>query len=466
MLAGIGSRYPEDSNMSQARNEAVTRATKQQIATLDELGWYHSIELPDGTVIQGLQSIEQLRNRIAQFPIPEDLQGKRVLDIGAWDGWFSFEMERRGAHVVALDAMENPKLKIARDLLNSNIEIRMGDICRISPEEYGLFDIVLFFGVLYHVKHPALALENVCAMTKDLACIESYVTDNGDLDAVPVLEFYEGTELRGQFDNWCGPNCACLVAMSRAAGFASAKLESVIAQRAHVTCRRSWPTQESAGTAPWLIQVENSYSHDQRFFTPQRSVTGDNYVSLWFKSDHPDLTCDTVFVEMGPYAARPAQLVRTGGDGWCADILLPPGIAAGWHEVKLRVPGSAFSNSIEVPVDLEPTASKAAAAHSPTQNLIIELVTDGKTWERWKVKTGLHACVSVWARGIPDDCVVSDLRVKLGETELPAVFLSTTDPEGRKQVNALLPMEMMPSATVVVLVCRNRASAPVPLELI
>src|SRR3954454_24790747 len=110
--------------MSQARNEAVTRATKEQIATLDELGWYHSIELPDGTIIQGLQSIEQLRNRIAQLPIPDDLSGKRVLDIGAWDGWFSFEMERRGAHVVALDAMENPKLKIARDLLNSNIEIR------------------------------------------------------------------------------------------------------------------------------------------------------------------------------------------------------------------------------------------------------------------------------------------------------------------------------------------------------
>jgi tRNA (mo5U34)-methyltransferase len=48
-------------------------------------------------VIPGFQSIEQLRRRISQFPIPENLTGKRVLDIGAWDGWFSFEMERRGA---------------------------------------------------------------------------------------------------------------------------------------------------------------------------------------------------------------------------------------------------------------------------------------------------------------------------------------------------------------------------------
>src|SRR5437588_9162642 len=56
---------------------------------------YHSIELPDGSVLPGLQSIEYLRWRLSLFGLPGDLRGKRVLDIGAWDGWFSFECERR-----------------------------------------------------------------------------------------------------------------------------------------------------------------------------------------------------------------------------------------------------------------------------------------------------------------------------------------------------------------------------------
>src|ERR1700758_1085692 len=82
---------------------------------LAETGWWHSFELPDGTLIRGVCELGGLKNRIAQFPIPEDLRGKRVLDIGAWDGWFSFEMERRGASVVAVDAVEREKFLHARE---------------------------------------------------------------------------------------------------------------------------------------------------------------------------------------------------------------------------------------------------------------------------------------------------------------------------------------------------------------
>ncbi len=66
---------------------------------------YHSIELPDGSVLPGLQSVGHLRWRLGLFNLPEDLRGKRVLDIGAWDGWFSFECECRGADVVAVDCV-------------------------------------------------------------------------------------------------------------------------------------------------------------------------------------------------------------------------------------------------------------------------------------------------------------------------------------------------------------------------
>src|SRR5579864_4976766 len=186
-----------------ARNPVVTEETRKLIARLQTFGWYHSIQLPNGEVTPGLQTLDQLRLRARQFPIPEDLRGKRVLDIGAWDGWFSFEMERRGATVVALDSVRQETLPKAKELLNSRVEYVVEDICRISPRHIGYFDIVLFFGVLYHLKHPLLALERVCELTTDMACIESLVTDDPPQpNAIPLLEFYETTELAGQFDNW------------------------------------------------------------------------------------------------------------------------------------------------------------------------------------------------------------------------------------------------------------------------
>src|SRR5277367_1901369 len=196
--------------MQRARNEETTAGIRRLSDELADLGWYHSIELPDGRVIPGLQTIEQLRERIARYPIPEDLTGKRVLDIGAWDGWFSFEMERRGASVLAVDSAKNTRLLEARAMLGSRIDYRIADICRLTAKDVGSFDIVLFLGVLYHLKHPLLALENICGMCRDMACIESFVTDDasesGQPAALPSMEFYETAELRGQLDNWCGPN--------------------------------------------------------------------------------------------------------------------------------------------------------------------------------------------------------------------------------------------------------------------
>src|SRR5579862_9729421 len=86
-----------------------------------EGGWWHSFELPDGTRIHGVSELAAQKMRIAQFPIPQDLSGKRVLDVGAWDGWFSFEMERRGAAVVAIDRFENPRFREIHSRLRSRV---------------------------------------------------------------------------------------------------------------------------------------------------------------------------------------------------------------------------------------------------------------------------------------------------------------------------------------------------------
>ncbi len=441
--------------MSQARNASITSETRKQIDQLHSLGWYHSIELPGGEVIQGLQSIELLKTRLAQFPVPADLRGKRVLDIGAWDGWFSFEMERRGAEVVALDVTRNPKLLLARDLLGSKIEYVNADISRISAKELGHFDIVLFMGVLYHLKHPLLALENVCEMTDELACLESYVIDDGrDLSAPPILEFYEGTELRGQFDNWCGPNTSCLLAMARAAGFASVRLESVMEQRAHVTCLRKWPGEPGREASPALLCVENSVSRDHAF-----STAADDYISLWFRGAASDAVC----VEVGPYAARPVEITAVGTGGWLATCKLPPGLKAQWHDVRVRVANSAFSNAIRIPVDLSLEQRRQGEAVPLSAQIQIILVTDGKTWDRWKVKTGADSCLSIWARGISEEAQIS---VRVEWANLSAIYVSAPDNEGTRQINAMLPSGMPPGKTTLRLICNGAASEPVEIELV
>jgi len=90
-------------------------------------GWYHSFVLPDGTRIEGFNEIDWLRKRYARFRIPADLTGKRVLDIGAWDGWFSFEAERRGAAVTAIDCVEVANFLEIRKKLASRVSYRILD---------------------------------------------------------------------------------------------------------------------------------------------------------------------------------------------------------------------------------------------------------------------------------------------------------------------------------------------------
>ena len=446
-----------------AGNPAFTDETRRQIERLQALGWYHSIELPTGEVIRGFQSVEQLRLRVRQFPIPEDLTGKRVLDIGAWDGWFTFEMERRGASVMAVDAVRSEKFLRARELLGSRAEYVVADVCDLRPADLGYFDIVLFLGVLYHVKHPVLALERVCALATDLVCVESYVTDDGsDPRLKPAMEFYETTELCGQFDNWVGPNTACLTAFCRAAGFVGVRLESVLDNRAHVTCRRRWDTPEGTGPAPYIVSVENSVSLDHSF-----SASRDDYVSVWFKAASPALGPDEVFAEIGGYAARPVQVHTSGGDGWHAICKLPPGIAAGWRDVRVRVPESAFSNTVRIGVDVSEEERRQRTLATPgSAEIRIEIVADGKTWERNQVRTRQDASISLWVRGIPESCRAADVLVRLGGDDLPCIFLSGPDPAGLRQVNALLPPGLAPGKVDVNLVVGENVTTPVGVEVV
>src|SRR5579863_6244040 len=179
---------------------------------------YHSIDLPDGSVLPGLQTLEHLRWRLDRFGLPADLRGKRVIDIGAWDGWFSFECERRGAEVVAVDCVALDTFIEAWQLLGSRVEYLTLDLNELSAHRLGRFDIVLFFGVFYHLRHPLLGLEKAVELSTDLALVESFVIDTENRKIPAVMEFYERAELGGQVDNWCGPSPECLLSMCRSAG--------------------------------------------------------------------------------------------------------------------------------------------------------------------------------------------------------------------------------------------------------
>jgi tRNA (mo5U34)-methyltransferase len=445
-----------------ARNPVVTEETRKLIARLQTFGWYHSIQLPSGEVTPGLQTLEQLRLRARQFPIPEDLRGKRVLDIGAWDGWFSFEMERRGATVVAVDAVQSQKFLHARELLGSKVEYHVSDVYDLRPSDLGVFDIVLFLGVLYHLKNPVLALERVCALSKDLVCVESFVTDDGsDPAAKPSMEFYETTELCGQFDNWVGPNVACLLSFCRTVGFARVALESVLDNRAHVTCYRQWDGTKGTGPAPQILSFDNATSHDLAF-----SAAKDEYVSLWFKTEQVGLTENDVFPEAGEFGARPVVIHNVGGDGWLVVFKLPPGVMPGWTPVRLRVRDSAYSNSVRLGIDVSAEElRRRTQASGNDAEFRIEGATDGKTWEPNIVRIGSDACVSVWVRGLAhrhSDNVV----MRINGRELPSVFISEPDSVGLRQVNALLPAGLPPGRVDINLAAGDSVTPPVQVSIV
>jgi tRNA (mo5U34)-methyltransferase len=193
---------------------------------VEALRWYHTIDLGRGIVTKG---VDNTPLRLARLDLPASFAGRSVLDIGAWDGFFSFEVERRGAaRVVAADHYSwhglgwgrgNGKagFELARQALDSRVEDVDIDVMELTPERIGTFDIVLFLGVLYHLPHPLLALERVASVTSGLLVVETVV----DMVGVgrPAVAFYPDRELNGDPTNWWGPNVPAVHGMLRSVGF-------------------------------------------------------------------------------------------------------------------------------------------------------------------------------------------------------------------------------------------------------
>ena len=400
---------------------------------LQESGWWHSFELPGGEIIQGVNTLESLKHRIAQFPIPEDLRGKRVLDIGAWDGWFSFEIERRGAEVVALDCWDNPRFREIHSIYGSRVDYRVMDVMDVSPESIGRFDIVLFFGVLYHVKHPLMALEKICAITTDIVAVDSYILrENLDSQAQPVLEFYETDEMEGRTDNWCAPNLSCLMAMCRTAGFARVELRAVLPYSVCVACFRKWQPADPNGPRAELLSAAHRINYGVNF-----NSRGDDYLTCGFRTGQTELTLDDVQTAVGSYGVRPIALRNLGGDLWQTAFKLPPGLDPGWHDVSLAVRGGPSHTACRIAVDVP----------IPDCQPRIEGVRDGLTWQPGVLDLKSGRSLALWCAGLPENADRNNVRVLLNGVRCPIEFIAPPSPS--RQINIRVPEKLQPGPAEV-----------------
>lgn len=191
--------------------------------------WRHRIDLGDGRVTPGTKPATDW-NRL---DLPADLDGKSVLDVGAFDGLLAFEAERRGAdEVLAIDVWSaggeeewwygrEPRragFDLVREYLDSDVRGRTLDVYDLSTDTVGQFDLVICSKVLPFLPEPYTALSNLVSVATDRVVVES-ATPKHDFGAYPVLEL--ARETTANPNRWWHPQPACLDALLLEAGCSS-----------------------------------------------------------------------------------------------------------------------------------------------------------------------------------------------------------------------------------------------------
>lgn len=347
---------------------------------VDELQWFHDWTLVPGVRTKGMSPMLE---RVRHFPIPEDLSGKRVLDIGCADGFFTFLAEARGAEVVAIDSWPRQGFFLAREVLNSQVEFHHMSVYDLGPERFGLFDLVFFFGVYYHLKNPLLALERIASVTKDWALIESEIMvppskSRGAKRVRPwdrfrgrpsppssqpqdaASYFFEHDEFNRDPTNWWIPNIDCLLQTARAAGFPRAELVCCYDHSRGIV--QAFKGPRSAGkmlTEDIFVAIDSP--------RPQAEISGPVEVTGWAMSQlHPESGINHVRLYLDDLDAPDAELGQATFGIWRPDQTVhfgdrygacgyqfcwePTGVAPGAHTLHVLAEGLLGWNYRSVPV--------------------------------------------------------------------------------------------------------------------
>jgi tRNA (mo5U34)-methyltransferase len=205
--------------------------------------WHQRFELAPGVVTPGTSNVGLLLDLAG---VPTALSGLSVLDLGTSNGGTAFEVERRGAaRVVAVDIYPPDWFGFTRikQALNSQVEFLQASVYELPDRLHEQFDLVLFFGVLYHLRHPLLALDRVRELVRTDIAIETAICDYEDpaLSRLSCARFYRRAELGNDGSNWFAPSMAGLLDWVASCGFDVTKSSAWpegAASRALVRARR------------------------------------------------------------------------------------------------------------------------------------------------------------------------------------------------------------------------------------
>jgi len=198
---------------------------------MNKLAWWHVITFPDGTVTPG-QCDYRNEEHSKRFQLPDDMTGLKVLDLGTFDGYWAIEAKKRGADVTASDRWD-PMLETAKLALGA-YEIPycwLGDLDKTIPARWTVetdgwvldrFDVVLFYGILYHLKNPYEGILNAARFLKPGGRIflESAV-NQGKMEGLPAeipLMWVIDETHHGDKTNYHMPNEAAIIQLAKMAG--------------------------------------------------------------------------------------------------------------------------------------------------------------------------------------------------------------------------------------------------------
>jgi 2-polyprenyl-3-methyl-5-hydroxy-6-metoxy-1,4-benzoquinol methylase len=216
--------------------------------------WFQKIELFPGHFSPGWS--DPAEEKLPYFGLPDDLTGMRVLDIGCAEGFFSFEAERRGAReVIGIDSFSDSvrRFNIVKQARQSNATAFLMNVYDLEPKRLGTFDLVLFYGVLYHLKHPQYALERIHSVCAGTLLFQTHTLEEPALQDEPYARFYPHGMLSGLQGEHYDPtvfwlfNPTCCVAMLDHVGFTDLE---IVSRNPHPFVMRARSPEVSPGEPP------------------------------------------------------------------------------------------------------------------------------------------------------------------------------------------------------------------------